>query len=112
MSGFSGMKAWLIQRFSGIYVGLFAIWMAVLLVSQPTLDYAQWVAIFSRPWLQIFLTLFVLALLVHAWIGVRDIILDYIKPMWIKLIVVTLVILVLLSSGIWFLRALLLVGVS
>lgn len=107
MSGFSGMKAWLIQRFSGIYIGVFAVVMALIVWTHQPLDYAQWVALFAQPWLQISLSLFTVALLFHAWIGLRDVILDYIHPIWIKMLVMSAVVLMLLASGFWFLRALL-----
>lgn len=109
MSGFSGMKAWLIQRFTGIYIGLFALMMSVVLWRAGPLNYSVWVALFSQPWLQITLSLFVIALLYHAWIGLRDIILDYIHPIAIKMLIMSLIVLMLLASGFWFFRALLLV---
>ena len=107
MSGFSGMKAWLIQRFSGIFIGIFGVIMALILWNKQPMDYPQWQALFAQPWLQITLSLFVVALLLHAWIGLRDVILDYIHPIWIKMLLMSAVVLMLLASGFWFLLALL-----
>lgn len=109
MSGFSGMKAWLIQRFSGIYIALVGIVLVVMIWTEQPENYQQWSAIFSGPWMQTALSIFIVTLLFHAWIGLRDIILDYIHPIWIKMLVMTGVVLMLVASGFWFLRALLLV---
>ncbi len=111
MSGFSGMQAWLVQRFSAIYIALFAIILTMMLLGGEELSYRTWVALFAQPWLQVMSSLFVVALLFHAWIGLRDVILDYIKPVEIKMLVMSVIVFMLLASGFWFLRALLLVEV-
>ena len=111
MKGWSGMHAWLIQRFSGIYIGIFSIILALTLWQSAPQDYQQWSQLFSNAWLQLGMSLFVVALLFHAWIGMRDVIIDYIHPVWIKMLVMTGIILMLVASGFWFLKALLLVDV-
>ncbi len=111
MKGWSGMHAWLIQRFSGIYIGIFSIILMLTLWQVAPEGYAQWVALFSNAWLQLGMSLFAVALLFHAWIGMRDIIIDYIHPVWLKMLILSGIILMLLASGFWFLKALLLVEV-
>ncbi len=111
MSGFSGMKAWLIQRFSGIYIALYALIFVIVvwrqsLIHDGTINYQQWSALFHQPWLQIATGLFGFAVLFHAWIGLRDIILDYIQSITVKMLVMSFIVLMLLASGYWLLRAL------
>jgi succinate dehydrogenase / fumarate reductase membrane anchor subunit len=112
MSGFSGMKAWLIQRFSGIYIGLFVLIFSFVFWQSAPFKYHQWVGLFSQTWIQITTSLFILALLFHAWIGLRDIFLDYIHSISVKMVVMSAIILMLLASGFWGLRALFLVEMS
>ena len=50
----------------------------------------------------------VIALLMHAWVGMRDIILDYLHNTLVRMMAFTLVIVVLISSGIWAAKILLL----
>jgi succinate dehydrogenase / fumarate reductase membrane anchor subunit len=45
--------------------------------------------------------LFLLSLFYHAWIGVRDIVMDYVKPAGIRLLIHVLVILALVLYVIW-----------
>jgi len=48
-----------------------------------------------------FSLLFLFAVFYHAWIGVRDIVMDYVKPAKIRLVIYVLVILALLLYSIW-----------
>ncbi len=42
-----------------------------------------------------------LALFYHAWVGVRDIWMDYIKPTWVRLSLQTLTVLWLVGCAVW-----------
>lgn len=111
-AGFSGMNSWLIQRLSGIYVGFFALIIIGIFITTPPNSYEEWVSIFISPTLQIGFSIFVFALLFHAWVGLRDIILDYIHPLGIKMMVFSVVLICLFGSGLWALRALYLVELT
>lgn len=111
-AGFSGMNAWIIQRLSGIYVGFFALILLGIFSTTPPQSYTEWVAIFVSPVLQIGFSIFVITLLFHAWIGLRDIVLDYIQPIGIKIIVFSMILISLFGSGLWALRTLYLVELS
>ena len=106
MSGYSGMWAWLIQRFSGIYIGLFVVVVTLLVLAGGELSAARWQGLFVSPLMQAAAAVFIVALLFHAWIGLRDVVLDYIHPIAIKIPVLLLILAMLLASGYWFLRAL------
>jgi succinate dehydrogenase / fumarate reductase membrane anchor subunit len=44
------------------------------------LDYALWTDLFAHDGFRLASFLFMVSLLYHAWIGARDILMDYIKP--------------------------------
>lgn len=73
----SGLAAWLVQRLSAIYMVLFLLIMGGVLVVGPEIDYVRWRGLFSQSLPAISTTVFFLALLLHMWVGVRDVILDY-----------------------------------
>jgi succinate dehydrogenase / fumarate reductase membrane anchor subunit len=50
--------------------------------------------------------LFVLAVLLHAWVGVRNIFMDYIKSTGLRLMLYVLVILALVAYGVWVIQIL------
>jgi succinate dehydrogenase / fumarate reductase membrane anchor subunit len=108
----SGLKAWAIQRLTAMYVGLFALYLvAVLLFSAPP-DYAAWKAWIGGPVVSVALLLFVVSVLMHAWIGVRDVVIDYVHPIAVRAALLGLIALALLAMGLWAAQALILVRLA
>jgi succinate dehydrogenase / fumarate reductase membrane anchor subunit len=103
-----GLRPWLIQRVSAVYIALFVIYIGFTLATAGDIDYRGWQAWLFHPVNIIAVGLFVIALLLHAWIGMRDIILDYVHNTLIRMMALTLVIVVLISSGLWSAKILLL----
>jgi len=106
----SGFRAWLLQRVSAIYLALYLLYLAYHFSINPPADYASWYAWLAQPVTSIFMALFFLSLLLHAWIGVRDIIIDYVHPLAARLLALTAVALLLVGCGFWVLRILVLVA--
>ncbi|MDR2259662.1 MAG: succinate dehydrogenase, hydrophobic membrane anchor protein [Azoarcus sp.] len=75
-----GLKDWLAQRATAIYMALFTLFFAVCTLCMPEFSYPAWVEFLASPSVRFFAFLFVLSLCYHAWIGVRDIWMDYVKP--------------------------------
>ena len=81
-----GMRDWLSQR---VTASLMAIFTAVLLVQvlmPGPLGYDRWAGIFSAQWMKLLTLVTFLALAWHAWVGVRDILMDYVKPVVTRLV--------------------------
>lgn len=105
---FHGLKAWLLQRITAIFSLLFLLYFVLALVIAPPADYLAWRNWIATPWLSIALSLFFVIVAIHAWVGMRDIVMDYIKPVAIKLLLLTLLGLALISSVFWALQAIIL----
>lgn len=87
-----GFRAWLLQRLSAIYIGLYVLVLFYcFIVNLDNINYQQWQQTVSQPLVNISLLLFFYAIFVHIWIGSRDIIIDYIKPVSIRLILLTVI---------------------
>ena len=89
-----GTRDFLAQRASAVAMALFTIVLLarVLMISGP-IGYEQWAGVFAPQWMK-FLTLTVIvALRWHAWIGVRDIWMDYVQPVGLRFVlhVVTII---------------------
>jgi succinate dehydrogenase / fumarate reductase membrane anchor subunit len=76
----SGLAAWWVQRLSAVYMLAFLIFLLATFVLHPVHDYAQWRGWVGRPSIEIALATFFAALLAHMWVGLRDVLLDYVKP--------------------------------
>jgi succinate dehydrogenase / fumarate reductase, membrane anchor subunit len=96
-----GLRDWLIQRITAVVMAVYCVTMAGYLLMQPYLDYDVWTALFSSQTVRTFSLLFLLSLFYHAWVGIRDIVMDYVKPASVRLVIHVLVILALLLYVIW-----------
>ncbi len=101
----SGFSAWLIQRLSAVYMAVFIV-IAIIWSISADINYDSWRLGFKNNWVALGVLLFGLSLLVHAWIGLRDVIVDYIHPLGLRLLALTLVALFLLANGFWLLSVL------
>lgn len=97
----SGLGEWLLQRITALYMAAFGLVAAAYLLAAPLADYAQWQAWLSGDVVRISLVLFFVSALVHAWIGLRSIYMDYLRPAWLRFSVLFLTLLALLAQGIW-----------
>ena len=106
------MKAWALQRLSAVYMGLYLIYfIGVLLIARPE-GYVAWQQWLNHSLMSIATLVFVLALLLHAWIGMRDIFMDYVNPLGLRVVLLALLLLSLMAFGIWAGKLLLLTGMS
>jgi succinate dehydrogenase / fumarate reductase membrane anchor subunit len=105
----SGLKAWVVQRVTAVYLGLFGLYLALYFALAPPADHAALAAWAGSPWVALGLLVFIPILLAHAWVGIRDVLIDYAKPFGVRLTLLALIALVLLASGLWALQALILV---
>ncbi|AHE98452.1 succinate dehydrogenase, hydrophobic membrane anchor protein [Thioalkalivibrio paradoxus] len=101
MSLLGGQRAWLLQRITAVYAGLYLFVAVAVLLARAPADHAAWLALVAHPAVWLATALFVLVLLLHAWVGLRDVILDYLKPAWVRLTVLTLAAGAFLAMGFW-----------
>ena len=97
----NGLKDWLIQRVTAVYFAVYTIFLFVFLLLHPNLNFAQWHELFANHVFQIATAIGLLALSLHAWVGIWTVTTDYIKCTAIRLSVQLLVVLWLLSQFIW-----------
>jgi succinate dehydrogenase membrane anchor subunit len=107
--GLQGLRPWIIQRISAVLIAVFIFYFFIVVLIDNPLNASDWAAWVALPFNNIFMGLFFIAVLWHAWIGVRDIVLDYVPNVVGRLVVLTLVICTLIGSGLWGFKALLMV---
>lgn len=104
----SGLKAWAIQRGTAIYIALFFIYLLFKLAFATPVDFSAWQAWIGGPVMSVMALVFIVALLIHAWIGIRDVVIDYIWHTGARVGVLALVALLLVGSGLWAVQVLVL----
>jgi len=96
-----GVGNFLLQRLTAVVLTAFALFLALRLVLGGRLGYDGWAALFVPLWMKIVTLVALLALFYHAWIGVRDIWMDYVKPTGIRLALQMLTVLWLVFCAVW-----------
>jgi succinate dehydrogenase / fumarate reductase membrane anchor subunit len=74
-----GLRDWLAQRITAIVMAVYLVVIAWVLLSKSPVTYDAWRGLFAQGWMRIATLLFAVSLAWHAWVGLRDIIMDYIK---------------------------------
>ena len=96
-----GLRAWLWQRLTAAYLALFIVAAVVVLAIGGPWDYERWHQLVAHPFVNVATGLFFGALLVHAWVGLRDILIDYCPPVGLRFAILMLMTLGMFATGIW-----------
>lgn len=97
----TGTGTWLLQRATAVLLALSLPGLAFYFLSAPPLDSAGWQALFAPMPLRVLVLLCGTALALHAWVGMRDILMDYVRPTGLRLALYLAVIVVLAGSVAW-----------
>ena len=89
-----GLRDWLAQRITAAIMAIYTLIIAVVLIGGFPVNYAVWRDLFSQGWMRVATLLFAASLAWHAWVGIRDVLMDYVKPTGVRL---TLQVLTLLT---------------
>lgn len=81
-----GLKDWIVQRATAIIMAVYTVIFGLVLVIVAPDSFAAWRGIFANGFMKFASFLFLVSLFWHAWIGVRDIWMDYIKPDGVRLL--------------------------
>jgi len=96
-----GLRGWLTQRVTGLVMAIFTVAFIVVLIAAEPTSHFKWRELFSGHAMKLATFLFVVALLLHSWVGMRDILMDYARPMGVRLALEILVVVLLVAWGGW-----------
>jgi succinate dehydrogenase / fumarate reductase membrane anchor subunit len=105
----SGLGEWVVQRLSAVYLLVYIVTAVVVFSLSPVSSHADWLSLSSSLIFQITSLLFIFSLLVHAWLGLKSVLLDYVHPWRLRFLLLTLLATLLIGSAVW---ALLVVGME
>ena len=101
-----GLRDWLAQRVTAVLMALFTIVLVVQVLFGGPMGYDKWAGIFAAQWMRLFTFIVIVALLYHVWVGMRDVWMDYVKPVGVKLALQVFTIAWLLGCAGWALHVL------
>ncbi|MEN9887730.1 MAG: hypothetical protein RL758_2308 [Pseudomonadota bacterium] len=102
-----GFRDWLAQRVTAAIMAVFTlVVLAQVIFSKGPIGYESWAGIFAAQWMKVLTFSVIIALLYHAWVGIRDIWMDYIKPVGLRLVLHVLSIMWLAGCAGWAIQVL------
>ncbi|WP_295443610.1 succinate dehydrogenase, hydrophobic membrane anchor protein [uncultured Thiodictyon sp.] len=101
----SGVIAWLGQRLTAVYLAIFITYLFIKFMFDAPADVQMLRAWVAQPPVTAALLLFFPIVLFHAWVGIRDVFLDYVKIVGVRVVLLALVAFLFLASGLWGFKA-------
>jgi succinate dehydrogenase / fumarate reductase membrane anchor subunit len=97
----TGTGTWLVQRATALVLAVALPGLMIPFLAAMPLDFAGWQALLAPLWLRVLLLLTGAALALHAWVGMRDIFMDYVHPTGLRLALYLAVMVTLAGSVAW-----------
>ena len=97
----NGVQARLAQRVTAIVMAVYTVILLVMFLTGQNFTYEGWAGLFAKQWFKLFSLVTLFGLFYHAWVGIRDIWMDYIKPAGVRLLLQLATILWLIACAAW-----------
>jgi succinate dehydrogenase / fumarate reductase membrane anchor subunit len=75
-----GLGNFIAQRVTALIMAVYSVIMLVVVMGGRPLSYAVWRDLFTLGWMRVATLLFAVSLAWHAWIGIKEILIDYARP--------------------------------
>lgn len=96
-----GLRDWIAQRVTAVVMALYTVVFALRALSMAEMNFENWHAMFASGYMRIATFLFFACLFYHAWVGIRDLWMDYVKPVGVRLFLHVVTILLLVGYLFW-----------
>ena len=80
-----GLRDWLAQRITAVIMAVYSVLFVALLLRGGPIRYDAWKALFAQGWMRVATLLFAVSVAWHMWVGIRDILMDYVRPDGVRL---------------------------
>ncbi|MEJ7138527.1 succinate dehydrogenase, hydrophobic membrane anchor protein [Amphibiibacter pelophylacis] len=101
-----GLRDWLAQRLTAVLMVMYTVVLGAQMLFAGPLDYDTWAGIFAPQWMKFLTFVVAIALFCHVWVGVRDIWMDYVKPVSVRLFLHVFTLVWLLGCTGWLIQVL------
>ena len=101
-----GTGDWIVQRATAALMALFTLVVLVQVLLPGEMSYDKWARIFAPQWMKMLAFSVIAAIAYHAWVGMRDVYMDYVKPAVTRLVLQAITIAWLVGCAGWALQVL------
>ncbi len=95
------MHAWLLQRLTAVFMLVCFVVVILYFLLSPPQSYAQWRGMVTATPVALLSILFFIAVSLHAWIGLRDIVIDYVHRFSLRVLLLGLIFIMLFGQILW-----------
>ncbi|ARU93411.1 MULTISPECIES: succinate dehydrogenase membrane anchor subunit [Tatumella] len=99
--GRNGIHDWLLLRGAAIVIALYVVYILGFFIFTSHITFDVWHGFFSATFTRVFTLLTLFSILIHGWIGMWQVLTDYVKNVALRLVVQGLVVLALLTYAIY-----------
>lgn len=99
--GRNGVHDWLLLRGAAIIIALYIVYLLGFVIVSGSLTYEVWRGFFALSFTKVFTLLALLSILIHGWIGMWQVLTDYVKNVALRLVVQLIVVVALASYAIY-----------
>lgn len=96
-----GLRDWLSQRITALVITLYTLLLLAIVLWRGGLAYDAWRALFAGGVFRVLTFVFLVSVYYHAWVGVRNILMDYVKSTGLRLLLQVLAIGALIGYAGW-----------
>ena len=96
-----GMRDWLAQRVTAVVMVAYTAILLITFLTGQNFTYEGWAGLFAQQWFKLISAVTLLGMFYHAWVGMRDIWMDYVKHVGIRLTLQMATVLWLIACAVW-----------
>ncbi len=97
----SGSRDWIMQRISAVVLAVYTVVMVAFFLLHGSVNYEQWVTFVMSMPMRLLSLLAIVALAVHAWVGMWTIFTDYVKSTGLRIVLQAAMIIAILVYLFW-----------
>ncbi|WP_343732430.1 succinate dehydrogenase, hydrophobic membrane anchor protein [Duganella sp.] len=96
-----GVKDWLVQRVTAVIMVLYTAILVLSFLSGQNFTYEGWAGLFAQQWFKLVTAVTLIGLFYHAWVGMRDVWMDYVRAVGLRLTLQIATIAWLIGCAVW-----------
>ena len=96
-----GVRDWLAQRVTAVLMALYTAILLIAFLTGQNFTYEGWAGLFAQQWFKLISAVTLLGLFYHAWVGMRDVWMDYVRAVGLRLFLQIATIAWLLGCAVW-----------
>nr|WP_315253280.1 succinate dehydrogenase, hydrophobic membrane anchor protein [uncultured Duganella sp.] len=96
-----GMRDWLAQRVTAVIMVVYTAALVLSFLTGQNFTYEGWAGLFAQQWFKLLTAVTLIGLFYHAWVGMRDVWMDYVRAIGLRLFLQIATMAWLIGCAVW-----------